>query len=36
MLAARAIVERLAGEVFANPIIETWEVAPASLVAVAG
>jgi phosphoribosylformylglycinamidine synthase len=36
MLAARAVVERLAGEVFANPIIETWEVAPASLVAVAG
>jgi phosphoribosylformylglycinamidine synthase len=36
MLAARAIAERLAGEVFANPIIETWEVAPASLVAVAG
>jgi phosphoribosylformylglycinamidine synthase PurS subunit len=36
MLAARAIVERLAGEVFANPIIETWEVAPASLVAAGG
>ena len=36
MLAARAIVERLAGEVFANPIIEVWDVAPASLVAVAG
>jgi phosphoribosylformylglycinamidine synthase subunit PurS len=36
MLAARAVVERLASEVFANPIIETWEVAPASLVAVAG
>jgi len=36
MLAARAIVERLAGEVFANPVIETWEVAPASLVAAAG
>ena len=36
MLAARAIVERLAAEVFANPIIETWEVAPASLVAVGG
>jgi phosphoribosylformylglycinamidine synthase len=36
MLAARAIVERLASEVFANPIIETWEVAPASLVAVVG
>ena len=33
MLAARAIVERLAAEVFANPIIETWEVSPASLVA---
>ena len=36
MVAARALVERLAAEVFANPIIETWEVAPASLVAVAG
>jgi len=36
MLAARAVVERLASDVFANPIIETWEVAPASLVAVAG
>ena len=36
MVAARAIVERLAAEVFANPLIETWEVAPASLVAVAG
>jgi phosphoribosylformylglycinamidine synthase len=36
MLAARAIVERLAAEVFANPIIETWEVAPASLVAAGG
>ena len=36
VVAARALVERLAGEVFANPIIETWEVAPASLVAVAG
>ncbi len=36
MLAARAIVERLASELFANPLIETWEVAPASLVAVAG
>ncbi|MET1231220.1 MAG: phosphoribosylformylglycinamidine synthase subunit PurS [Candidatus Limnocylindrales bacterium] len=35
-MAARAVVERLAGEVFANPIIETWEVAPASLVAAAG
>ncbi len=35
-MAATAIVERLAGEVFANPIIETWEVTPASLVAAAG
>jgi phosphoribosylformylglycinamidine synthase subunit PurS len=36
LLAARAVAERLAAEVFANPIIETWEVAPASLVAAAG
>ena len=35
-MAAMAIVERLAAEVFANPIIETWEVTPASLVAAAG
>ncbi len=33
IVAARAVVERLAAEVFANPIIETWDVAPASLVA---
>ena len=36
IIAARAIVERLAAEVFANPIIETWEVTQASLVAAAG
>ena len=33
MVAARSIVERLAGELFANPIIETWDVSPLSLVA---
>ena len=33
LVAARAIVERLAAELFANPIIETWEVTPLSLVA---
>jgi phosphoribosylformylglycinamidine synthase len=32
IVAARAVVERLAAEVFANPIIETWDVAPASIV----
>ena len=32
LLAARAIVERLAADVFANPIIETWEVSPVSIV----
>ena len=31
LLAARAIVERLAADVFANPIIETWEVSPVSI-----
>ncbi len=28
--AARAVVERLAGELFANPLIEDWSVEPAA------
>jgi phosphoribosylformylglycinamidine synthase subunit PurS len=28
--AARATVERLAGELFANPLIEAWKVEPAA------